>query len=109
VFPFRVYYLISQGPNLAKSGSGLQFGVGVSKRNFNSAVDRNRIKRLTRESYRLQKQVIKQHVLEGNKCLSLFFIFTAKELPAYAAVYEKMQVILKRLILITDENNINPA
>jgi ribonuclease P protein component len=109
MFPFRIYYLISQGPNPAKSGSGLLFGIGVSKKNFNSAVDRNRIKRLTREAYRLQKQNIKQRMQEGNKCLSLFFIFTAKELPAYPAVYEKMQVILKRLILIADENSINPA
>src|SRR5205809_6930341 len=52
-FPFRVYYIeekiIFDEPNV-------HFGGGVSTKNFKKAVDRNRIKRLTREGWRLQKQ-----------------------------------------------------
>lgn len=38
--------------------TGIRAGVGVSTRVFKKAVDRNRIKRQLRESYRLQKQIL---------------------------------------------------
>ncbi len=49
-FPFRVVYLFSE-----KDKSFLRAAFSVSSRNFKKAVDRNRIKRLMREAYRLQK------------------------------------------------------
>ena len=54
VFPLRVIYL-------KKDHNGnfpVQTGVSVSKRNFKRAVDRNRIKRLMREAYRLNKHIL---------------------------------------------------
>ena len=70
----------------------------MSVRNFKRAVDRNRIKRLTREGYRLQKGDL-QKVLEERKLpIALFFIYTGKELPLYPAMHEKIGLILERLI-----------
>ena len=103
LFPYKVYYLISilPGPD---SRLSLQFGVGVSGKNFKKAVDRNRIKRLTREAYRLQNLSLKEK-LKGKKFqLNIFFIYTDKELPDFNFIKEKLAVALKKLETIVDEN-----
>jgi len=97
VNPFRIYYLI------LPLTSQLQFGVGVSTKNFKSAVDRNRIKRITREAYRLQKIAVWDKLKEKNIGLNVFFIYTSKELASYKEVYDKMNLILDRLDKIVDE------
>lgn len=78
--------------------SSLQMGVTVSKKHFKRAVERNRIKRLTREAYRLSKQELQQKLEDSGKQLLLFFIFTGKELPDFLLVKEKVQVILRKLM-----------
>lgn len=97
IAPFRVYYTWSDQPTL-------QFGVGVSTRNFKKAVDRNSIKRLTREAYRLQKNGLQEKLKEKNKGLHVFFIYTGKELPDYTLVSGKVKVILNKLMKTVDEN-----
>lgn len=77
--------------------SCLQAGFTVSSRLFKKAVDRNRIKRLMRESYRLQKNNLKISLEEKHKNLAVFFIYTGKELPNYNNVFEKIGSALKRL------------
>ena len=102
VKPFRVYYVVNC--QLSMVNGSLQFGVGVSNRNFKKAVDRNRIKRLTREAWRLQKNELKERLKRINKQLNVFFIYTGKELPDFATVKDKVAVALKKLADKTDEN-----
>ncbi|MEJ0104762.1 MAG: ribonuclease P protein component [Bacteroidota bacterium] len=104
-FPFRVYYLLQVVPLTAMPKNSLQFGAGASAKNFKKAVDRNRIKRLAREAYRLQKKLLEETLRTNAKNLSLFFIYTQKELPDYKTVYEKTSLILNKLVKIIDENN----
>jgi ribonuclease P protein component len=101
--PFRIYYLVTS--LIADSSSPLQFGVGVSGKNFKKAVDRNRIKRLTREAYRLQKKQLQEATMQKKLQLNIFFIYTAKELPGFNIVKEKVNVILNKLTKIINENN----
>jgi ribonuclease P protein component len=97
--PFRVLY----GP--AAILENLQAGFGVSGKNFKRAVDRNRIKRLTREAWRLQKLPLQQHLASRQMRLIVFLIYTSKSLPDYPLVTAKMQRIIQRLISLVDENN----
>jgi ribonuclease P protein component len=83
---------------------GLQFGVGVSSKNFKRAVDRNRIKRLTREAWRLQKNELKDKLKISNKQLNVFLIYTGKELPDFPTVKDKVAIALKKLSNKIDEN-----
>jgi len=101
--PFRIYYLVT--PLIATSLSTLQFGTGVSAKNFKRAVDRNRVKRLIREAYRLQKQPLQEGVMQEKLQLNIFFIYTSKELPAFNVVKEKVNLILNKLTKIVNENN----
>ena len=101
--PFRIYYKLI--PMTNASPSNLQFGVGVSGKNFKRAVDRNRIKRLTREAYRLQKNPLQETVKQKKIRLNLFFIYTGKELPVFNTVKEKVNVILNKLSKIVNESN----
>lgn len=103
VFPYRVYYLLPKAGMSRPSGNLLQFGVGVSTRNFKHAVDRNRIKRLTREAYRLQKASFQELIASKQLPFAFFLIYTGKDLPAYEVVSEKIAVILNRLIKIANE------
>jgi ribonuclease P protein component len=98
VNPFRIYYMVSKG------AFTLRFGVGVSGKNFKKAVDRNRIKRLIREAYRLQKLSLQERLKEKNSQLNIFFIYTGKELPDFNLAKEKVNVALKKLQEIIDEN-----
>jgi len=86
--------------------SPLQAGVTVSTRNFKKAVDRNKIKRLTREAYRVQKNIVLQKLEAENKCMKVFFVFVGKELPSFAMLHEKLGLILERLTQKADEKNI---
>jgi ribonuclease P protein component len=92
-------------PQSEKDQIYLQFGVGASSKKFKKAVDRNRIKRLTRETYRLQKNPLQDLLIERKKQMAFFVIYIGKELPNHQVVNEKIGVILQRLMKIVHESN----
>jgi ribonuclease P protein component len=97
---FRIFYSLQNNP--ASINQSLQAGFGASSRNFKTAVDRNRIKRLIKEAWRLQKNDLGNSLKEQNRKLDVFFIYTGKELPAYEEVYTSMKKIIAKLVVISD-------
>lgn len=96
-FPLKVVWLP------VNKRATLQAGVGVSSKNFKKAVDRNRIKRLMKEAWRLQKNNLHSQLEDNKKSLSVFFLYVGKELPPYELLFEKMGNAIKRLTQYSNE------
>jgi ribonuclease P protein component len=91
-FPFRIIYLQPE-----KNHSHLQAAFSVSSKNFKKAVQRNRIKRLMREAYRLQKGSLSSQLEENQKNLAVFIIYNGSTLPEFKNISEKMGSALQQL------------
>jgi ribonuclease P protein component len=93
VYPIRVIWLETP----LETAFPVQVAFSVPKRQFKKAVDRNRIKRLMREAYRLNKSKFYASVAAQEKQIAVLFIYTNKEIMTYDNVSEAMQKVLKRL------------
>jgi|ERR1700694_4886755 len=93
VFPVRVTYRFLP----AQGESTVQAGVTASKKYYKKAVDRNRLKRLLREAYRLQKGPLLEAARQKKLSGYLFFMYTDKTLSPFSAVQEAMGACLKKL------------
>ena len=90
-FPLRLMYV----QTAHTSEFPCQVGVSVAKRNYKLAVDRNRLKRLMRETYRLQKQIVYNNLDEPY----VFMIsFIGREEIKYENLYLKMEKLLTLFI-----------
>ena len=84
------------------SENNLQFAAGVSSKNFKKAVERNRVKRLLRESWRLQKNPLELTLKNSGRGLEVFILFTGKELPEYKDIYTQTGLVITKLMKINN-------
>ncbi|MBB3123128.1 ribonuclease P protein component [Mesoflavibacter sabulilitoris] len=84
-YPLRMVYLDNQ--------TQLKVGVSVSKRNFKLAVHRNRVKRLLREGYRLNKNLLIDNKLDH---YTLMILYISKEMPDFKIIDKKMKALLTK-------------
>ncbi|MFZ9055398.1 MAG: ribonuclease P protein component [Flavobacteriales bacterium] len=75
-----------------------QVMVSVSKRLFKRAVDRNRIKRLLRENWRLQKNALVQSWATDETQNAVVFIYMGKEMPTFEIIEKAMGVAVEKMI-----------
>ena len=105
VFPIRLIYTIepiaSSLDNIS-STSLLQAGVGAPSRTFRKAVQRNRVKRLLREAYRLEKPNFLTHARLDNKRVNLFFLYTDAGVLTQIEIQAKVKEAL--VLLVTKLN-----
>ena len=98
VFPLKVYYLFAE-----KKEQDLQAGFVVPGKLFKKAVHRNRIKRLMREAYRLEKGELEQNLQNKERQLAVFFVYTGRELPLFPGVSGCMRSVIRKLIRTVHE------
>ncbi|VXB48267.1 ribonuclease P protein component [Maribacter litoralis] len=97
VYPLKLIYL-----SIEKKEVPIKSAVTVSKRNFKSAVDRNRIKRLLRESYRCNKAQVFNNT-DAN--FAFLFLYLGKDMPTFEQLDHKMKLVLNKFKLQIDEKN----
>lgn len=90
-FPLRMMYV----QTAHTSEFPCQVGVSVAKRNYKLAVDRNRLKRLMRETYRLQKQIVYNNL---DKPYVFMISYIGREEIKYEDLYLKMEKLLTLFI-----------
>ncbi|MEN9697127.1 MAG: ribonuclease protein component [Bacteroidota bacterium] len=109
-FPIKLIYTIQTASDLAAdldtaylnkailfSKGILQTGVGAPSRTFRKAVMRNRVKRLLREGYRLERPAFVSHAALAGKRVNLFFLYTDATVLSQPAIQEKIKQLLQRL------------
>ena len=95
-YPLRLVY----AENTIEKKELIKFGVSVSKKYFKKAVDRNRLKRILRECYRLNKHLLVDTI---QKPMSLMFFYQSKEVLSYQEINEKTILLFEKFIEKTKE------
>lgn len=94
IHPYKVIWLEAE-----HAGSKpVQVAVSVPKKRFKKAVHRNRVKRITREAYRRNKQELYNTLIARDKKILLLLVYSSGEQPVYSEVEEKIKLVLHRLI-----------
>lgn len=102
VYPFRVVWLNSPNQNQSYP---IQIVISVPKKRFKSAVDRNLIKRRTREVYRVGKEVQLYPALsQYQQKILLGLSYVGKEIHDFDFLQQKLNSLFKTLILKLQEN-----
>ena len=92
-YPLRVVYLIEPKSDMAAAS----IMVSVPKKRFKRAVKRNRLKRLMRESYRLNKQQLIEVLDDKQLQIHVAFNYVSDDVLDFEAVEKKMKIALERL------------
>ena len=93
--PFQIYWLENkQEKNI------IELLVSVPKKNIKFAVNRNIIKRMVKEAYRLNKKALQEQVNREKKSFSVAIIYMNNKIPSYLYVEKKIKLILERFTTI---------
>ena len=93
-FPFVINYILTELP----SSKSFQIVISAPKRIFRKAHDRNRIKRLCRETIRKNKYILEDYLTPKKKQIALFIVYTNKEELEYEILFKKTEQLFKKLI-----------
>ena len=101
-FPLRIVYMQMEKQEGSQQWDGVQqppvsILVSVPKKRFRHAVDRNRMKRLVREAYRLNKHILWNALQEKNFRLAIAFVCITDTLPTFRSVNKSMRKALIRI------------
>lgn len=94
-FPYSVRWMVRPLP---EGEPPVQMLVVTSKRKFKHAVDRNKVKRLMRECYRLQKPILHEYFGEKGLQLILAESYIHSEIFSFHSLYHKHEKLVESLL-----------
>lgn len=93
-YPLRIVYQ----PSEEKTEVPVRVLISVPKKKIRKAVDRNRIKRLIREAYRLNKAEFITSINEKELHLNLAITYVSDKEADFSLIQEKMKFALQRIL-----------
>ncbi len=100
IFPIRLIYSIEKSDSW-----DVKVGVVVPKRLFHHAVDRNRLKRQMRESYRLQKHLLFPLKESASYRIRLLFIYADKGMRPFLQIKKTFKSLINNIVSSCLEEN----
>jgi len=94
-FPLLIHYKVNPLPESVP----FQLVFSAPKRIFRKAHDRNRIKRLLRETVRKNKLILETFLNEHQIQVALFLVYTNKEELPYDVLLRKTEQLFQKLIV----------
>ena len=98
--PLRLIYTlenITEENQASSSPLVIQAGVGAPTKQFKKAVQRNRVKRLLREAYRLELPAFKAQLQLQGMRLNIFILYMEANVLPQIEINAKMKLILDQL------------
>jgi ribonuclease P protein component len=90
--PLRVLHLLEP-----HADGGVQAGFSAPAKIFRHAVQRNRVKRLMREAWRLQQHTLRAHFSGGPDKLIIFLTYRGRDMPDQASMRAWTSEIIQKL------------
>lgn len=97
-YPLRLVYRSGDLGDPETSGQKIKMGVSVSKKYFKKAVDRNYFKRVLRETYRLNKHLLVDHL---DKPYAFMLFYQSKDRLSYEEINTKTIQLFEKFLLQT--------
>lgn len=98
-YPLRLVYVPMDA---SEQSEKIKMGVSVSKKNFKKAVDRNYFKRVLRETYRLNQELLLNHI---DRPYAIMFFYQTKDRLSFEEINEKtIQLFHKFIIAIANDS-----
>jgi len=85
---FKVYWDV-----LPSEDTNISVLISVPKKNVHLATNRNKIKRIIRECYRINKN----RLIENKQDLTIAIVYLSSEIPEFRLLEEKIKLVLQRL------------
>lgn len=93
-YPFVVHFLEVD----EKLEAPFQVTISAPKRNFRKAHDRNRIKRLMRETIRFNKMILEDKISKSQKNIIMFMVYISKEEIPFTTLMKKNELLFEQII-----------